>query len=296
MPAFLESVLPSVYGALFPPLPNATAPGCAAYPAAARSVQLLASDGPAQSSQPCFPAVPYNCSTAAGSFPPSSSCVLNTGGGSYFGLRSDIQIKNYTSMGVTRRMHCFGVLPSNVTPSSTSKCAGRTVSTLYFSANAALRSALSSFLVRAGRAERITVSNDQFWVRPQPAGNGPLSNVLRIPIANSWSQDLVRSLVAAGAEPPEVCLELRNGTSLRDFCILPGSTTAGGSVAGGGVAASSVTINGTAIIGGRANVTANSTSNATAPASRISCAVSIVTTQASPNDFCCSLAMFATLP
>ncbi|KXZ50638.1 hypothetical protein GPECTOR_15g322 [Gonium pectorale] len=227
VPRVLGSALPAVFDALFPPLPGASATGCAAYPAAARSYRLRASDGSgAGGAGACFAASDHDCSVpkfSLSSFPPDPSCGKDSPNG-FFKLRSAVQFENVTILFSRYQVYCFGIELNTATPSTNISCTGNRVLQVAFYANITMRASLTSVIVRGVTDQRrlpsITAAgapDDGWWVKPGSTGaNRVVSNTLWLrPL--DWNVDLTRDLIQRSRA--EVCLELRNGTSLGDFCL-----------------------------------------------------------------------------
>ncbi|PNH07394.1 hypothetical protein TSOC_006170 [Tetrabaena socialis] len=226
---FLAAALPAVYDNLFPPAAGAGGTGsCAAYPAAAANYRMVASDGGAAAGgSACFSATNYDCSKPrpAAGFPPDLTCSRDSPAGAFV-LRTTVQNSTVSILTARYQAFCFGIQLASPAPSATSACASNRVVNIAIFANATLRASVASIIVRGAADQRrvpaatSSGTDDTWWLRP--GTNRVVGNTLWVrPI--DWNVDLTRDLVSRSRA--EICLELRPGVALSDFCLggVPGT-------------------------------------------------------------------------
>ncbi|KAG2489722.1 hypothetical protein HYH03_011829 [Edaphochlamys debaryana] len=207
LPRVLPSALRAVFNALFPPTPASTAGGCAGYPAQAASYRLRANDGVNAGGGGCFSPSDFSCLSGSSTppsplvkpgfrapafldsaFPPDAACAKDASGG-----------------------------PFRLQPSA---CSGTRVTQLAFQARADRRADLLSVIVRGPADQRrLPAPGDAWWALPGAAGaigSRSIGDALWVrPV--DWTVDTVRELSGRGRA--QVCLELRSGVALGDFCV-----------------------------------------------------------------------------
>ncbi|KAG2493481.1 hypothetical protein HYH03_008297 [Edaphochlamys debaryana] len=226
-----------MYNALFPPAgATSEAADCSAYPAQAPSYRLRAIGAGGGG---CFSPSDFTCSPAGAAFPPppppppdlvipsnpnttfrpDAVCARDADGGP-FRLRSSVQVQTVTIFPSRYTAFCFGVELANPAPAPSPACSGTRVTQLAFNARADRRSDLLSVIVRGPADQRrLPLSGDAWWAVPGAATQGaslPIGNALWVrPV--DWTVNTVRDLQGRGRA--QVCLELRPGVGLSDFCL-----------------------------------------------------------------------------
>ncbi|KAG2489723.1 hypothetical protein HYH03_011830 [Edaphochlamys debaryana] len=238
LPRFLPSALRAVFNALFPLTSASTAGRCAGYPAQAASYRLRANDGVSAGGGGCFSPSDFNCSSGSsvvvpmpppgvvpvapgdtGVFPPDAACAKDASGGP-FRLQPSVQVQTVTIFPSRYTAYCFGVVLASPAPEPSAACSGTRVTQLAFQARADRRADLLSVLVRGPADQRrLPAPGDAWWALPGAAGaigSRSIGDALWVrPV--DWTVDTVRELSGRGRA--QVCLELRSGVALGDFCV-----------------------------------------------------------------------------
>ncbi|KAG2489721.1 hypothetical protein HYH03_011828 [Edaphochlamys debaryana] len=238
LPRFLPSALRTVYNALFPPTSASTAGGCAGYPAQAASYRLRANDGVNAGGGGCFSPSDFSCLSGSSTppsplpqpgfrapafldsaFPPDAACAKDASGGP-FRLQPSVQVQTVTIFPSRYTAYCFGVVLASPAPEPSAACSGTRVTQLAFQARADRRADLLSVIVRGPADQRrLPLAGDAWWALPGAAGaigSRSIGDALWVrPV--DWTVETVRELSGRGRA--QVCLELRSGVALGDFCV-----------------------------------------------------------------------------
>ncbi|KAG2489717.1 hypothetical protein HYH03_011824 [Edaphochlamys debaryana] len=230
--------LRTVYNALFPPTSASTAGGCFAFLAQAASYRLRATDGVNAGGGGCFSPSDFSCLSGSSTppsplakpgfrapafldnaFPPDAACAKDASGGP-FRLQPSVQAQTVTIFPSHYTVYCFGVVLASPAPGPSAACSSTRVMQLAFQARADRRADLLSVIVRGPADQRrLPLAGDAWWALPGAAGtigSRPIGDALWVrPV--DWTVDTVRELSGRGRA--QVCLELRSGVSLGDFCV-----------------------------------------------------------------------------